>query len=125
MARGSISDEIIELKRELNDLNLILNKLVTTNITAQSKITDSMIKMDSLISEVKEMVELLQVATEIESAPAEIKGLSDLTENMSSLNKSLASIEVYVKKLYRRVFILTALKRDVKIPQTTHLRLRR
>lgn len=112
MARGNIGEEVTDLRRELNDLNLLINKLVTTNLNVQSKITESLIKMDSLIGEVKEMVELLQVATELESQPTEFKGFDNMNKGITELNKSLVSVETYVKKLYRRVFILSALRKD-------------
>ena len=107
MARGSISTEVSDLRRELNELNTLLNKMVATNINLQSKLTESVIKMNDLMKEVKDMVELLQVATEMESGPSEVRGLSDMNEAMQGLNKNVQAIEDYLKKIYRRIFMLS------------------
>lgn len=107
MARDSISQEVSDLRRELTDLNMLLNKMVATNINVHAKVTESLIKMDDLLKEVKDMVELLQVATEMESGPSEIHGLNDLVDSSKSANKSMASIEDYLKKIYRRLVILS------------------
>lgn len=111
MARESISGEVSALKSELKELNLLLNKMVATNINVQSKVTESLIKMDDLLKEVKDMVELLQVATEMESGPSEIRGLTDMNESMRTLNKNVESVEVHLRKIYRRLFMMSQASR--------------
>jgi len=107
MARESIGQEVSDLRRELTDLNMLINKMVATNINVQSKVTESLIKMDDLLKEVKDMVELLQVATEMESGPSEVHGLNDLVDANKMISKSMVSIEDYMKKIYRRLIIIS------------------
>ncbi|MBR9679182.1 MAG: hypothetical protein GON13_02860 [Nanoarchaeota archaeon] len=107
MARESISTEVSDLRRELSELNNLITKMVATNINVQSKVTESLIKMDDLIKEVKDMVELLQVATEMESGPTEIHGFSDMTSSLKKLNTNVESIDTNLKKVYRRLFVMS------------------
>lgn len=106
----SIRNEVDDLRRELNDLNRMLNQLVATNINIQSKVTELIVRMDDVLKEVKDMVELLQVATEMERGSFEIKGLNELINYARETNTSVSNVESYVKKIYRRIFLINDFK---------------
>ncbi len=100
-------EELLDLKHEVSELNSLLNKLISTNINVHSSIAEFLVRTEDLARNVKEMVELLEVATEIESGPTEIKGMNELLELAKEMNKNTMETSEFVKKMHRRLFILS------------------
>lgn len=117
------------LTKNIEDLNEQITKMVSININLQSKMTELLIKVTDLIRENRELVGLLEEASEIEidamhaDAEATTKDLLDelkkVTKAIGDMSKSFSGVEKYIKRAYTKEMLSKAVGGKIEAPKET------
>ncbi len=111
-----------KLEDNIEELNEQITKMVSININLQSKMTELLIKVTDLIRENRELVNLLEEASEEEeeegpdwnSILVELKKIEKNTADFKEANSKLVE---YIKKMYTKNLLAKAIKgADAGIP---------
>lgn len=100
-----------EFKKDVEKLSEQIDKLITINLTLQTKITELLVKHAEVLKDLDEMVNLLRQATEIESeagtvnlAPV-VEELKKIQEQNKELMETIRELTTYLKRTYTRGLI--------------------
>lgn len=116
-----------KLEDNVQNLNEQIVKMVSVNINLQSKMTELLIKVTDLIRENREIISLLEEASEIEPSIKqkgkldyegvflEVKKISLSTSKISEENKELLE---YMKKMYTKQLLNKTLNGNISLPQS-------
>jgi hypothetical protein len=103
-----------KLEQNVEELNEQITKMVSININLQSKMTELLIKVTDLIRENRELISLLEEASEVaeeEAGPdwsgmiAELKNITSNTADLKSENTKLVD---YIKRFYTKGLLTRA-----------------
>lgn len=110
------------LEQNIEELNEQLNKMISININLQSKMTELLIKVTDLIRENRELISLLEEASET-TAGEESKGpdwesllveLKNITSNTTDLKEENTKLVDYIKRFYTKNLLSKAVKGRIK-----------
>ena len=116
--------ETNKLEHNIQNLNEQIIKMVSVNINLQSKMTELLIKVTDLIRENREIISLLEEASEIEPTNKEknkidyegifleVKKISLSTSKMSEENKGLLD---YMKRIYTKQLLSKTLNGNIPV----------
>ncbi|MCW1300864.1 MAG: hypothetical protein QW507_01515 [Candidatus Nanoarchaeia archaeon] len=100
-----------EFKKDVEKLSEQIDKLITINLTLQTKITELLVKHAEVLKDLDEMVNLLRQATEIESessvvnlAPV-VDELKKIQEQNKEMMETIRELTTYLKRTYTRGLI--------------------
>jgi len=104
-----VSSSSAQLEKNVNNLNEQISKLVSININLQSKMTELLIKMTDLVRENRELISLLEEASEEETAEKPGSGneelifeLKKIEKNTEDSLKSSQELAQYMKRMYTK-----------------------
>lgn len=114
------SSELKELMRELgheiSNASDEMQKMITINLTLQSKMTELMIEITHLVKNVSEMVALLKEAGEEEESQMDFSPMVKAMEDMKAQNEeiliALQAIDKHLTRGYTREMLGKALGRE-------------
>ncbi len=114
---SELKDAVHDLTQEIRDTGDEMEKMITINLTLQSKMTELMIQITDLLKNVSEMVSLLK-----ESAEAEEEGATDNTAMVKILEEiknqngdillSLQTLDKHLTREYTRDMLNKAVGRS-------------
>ncbi len=111
----NLEDNIRRLDSQIEDINNQMEKMISVNLTLQSKITELMIKQIDLIENLKKMVDLLEEAGQEEEEKTDF--ITPLKETMETLVSkqdeiltALQTIDKHITREYTREMLTKALK---------------
>lgn len=100
-----------EFKKDIEKLSEQIDKLVTINLTLQTKITELLVKHAELLKDLDEMVALLKQATEVETEAAVVnlqpvvEEIKNLEKQNAEMSEAIKELTTYLKRTYTRGLI--------------------
>ncbi len=112
---GDLEQNIRRLDSQIENVNEQMEKMISINLTLQSKITELMIKQIDLIESLKKMIDLLEEAGQEEEEKVDyITPLKETMETLVSkqdeLLTALQTIDKHITREYTREMLTKALK---------------
>jgi len=106
-----------EFKKDVEKLSEQIDKLVTINLTLQTKITELLVKHAELLKDLDDMILLLKQATEVETETG-IVNLEPVVEELKKLEKqneemseAIRELTAYLRRTYTRGLIERIVRR--------------
>jgi len=115
-----------QLKNNIEELNEQITKLVSININLQSKMTELLIKVTDLIRENRELVSLLEEASDGEqgggtSNEGLLVELRKIENNTNELYQENSKLVEYIKRMYTKSLLSSAMNGNVNEEKTMPL----
>ncbi len=122
MEERTSTEQYDKLSNNIEDLNEQITKMVSININLQSKMTELLIKVTDLIRENRELIGLLEEASEAEVMEPEtsrtelLNELKMIKSSISEMSSSFKGLEKYIKKAYTKEMLSKAVGGKVEAP---------
>lgn len=115
------------LDNSVEELNEQLTKMISININLQSKMTELLIKVTDLIRENRELISLLEEASETEDVKKEegesesmanlLIELRKITDNTLLMKDSFKDLNVYIRRAYTKGLLSKAIGGKIEIKE--------
>ena len=113
---SELKDILKEFSHEIRESNEQMGKMITINLTLQSKITELLIKMADLVKNVNEMVILLKETGEEEEQGSDfspmVKALEDMKGQNEEILVALQAIDKHMSRDYTREMLGRAIRKE-------------